>query len=157
MVWKVIHKTITFQIVHWSFNQTVWWHLSNDRIKIPNMIKRLLSRSKDTKRDRKKKRERAIEAALVRRFKLVRKKTRLSWFWFTITIHNIYLDFDLDFDRIPVWFRPELRMYRPSKDCWVDKTVYPFFKNYQLIKRLNRPEEEEVIRRYFSTFMIFID
>ena len=38
------------------------------------MIKRLLSRSKDTKRDRKKKRERAIEAALVRRFKLVRKK-----------------------------------------------------------------------------------
>ncbi len=62
------------------------------------MIKRLLSRSKDTKRYRKKKRERAVEAAVVRRFKLVRKKNRFVMIWFTITIHNLYLDFDLDFD-----------------------------------------------------------
>ncbi len=31
---------------------------------------------------------------------------------------------------------------------------YPFLKNYQMTKRLNRPEEE-VVKQYFPGFMVF--
>src|SRR4249919_1743168 len=85
MVLQVIHKTITYfsnrsPVFQSQFDDT---YLSNDRIKIPNMIKRLLSRRKDRKREG--------AGAGGRRFKLdIKNRFVMILVYYNYT--NLYLD-----------------------------------------------------------------